>query len=139
MANNKKETKIENLVNKIGKGIEVTKIYRTYSNKLIMIKVKSIQKISEDVKSSSVRQMTKTNCDDVAIGFENDSSALIFVRYVFVGIFRFDDANNLQSTLSRKRKNLIKTYQKSAYCNNKYSHHQILSPLPQQFSQFKPR
>ena len=63
--------------------------------------------------------MTKTNCDDVAIGFENDSSALIFVRYIFVGIFRFDDANNLQSTLSRKTKNLIKTYQKSAYCNNK--------------------
>ena len=63
--------------------------------------------------------MTKTNCHDVAIGFENDSSALIFMRYIFVGIFRFDDANNLQSTVSRKRKNVIKTYQKSAYCNNK--------------------
>lgn len=63
--------------------------------------------------------MTKTNCNDVAIGFENDSSALIFMRYIFVGIFRFDDANNLQSTVSRKRKNVIKTYKKSAYCNNK--------------------
>lgn len=63
--------------------------------------------------------MTKTNCNDVAIGFENDSSALIFMRYIFVGIFSFDDANNLQSTVSRKRKNVIKTYQKSTYCNNK--------------------
>ena len=57
--------------------------------------------------------MTKTNCDDVAIGFQNDSSAMNFMRYIFVGIFRFDDANNLQSTLSRKIKNKIKTYQKA--------------------------
>ena len=106
----------------MGKGIEVTKIYRTYSNKLIMIKVKSIQKISEDVKSSSVRPMTKTNCDDVAIGFQNDSSAMNFMRYIFVGIFRFDDANNLQSTLSRKRKNKIKTYQKALIATIKRSY-----------------
>ena len=54
------------------------------------------------------------------INFENHSLVLIFMRSIYVGRFSFDDANNLQSILSRKRKNLIKTYQtKNADCNNK--------------------
>ena len=54
------------------------------------------------------------------INFEIYSLVLIFMRYTYVGRFSFDDTSNLQSILSRKRKNLIKTYQiKSVDYNNK--------------------